>query len=103
MFPPNENRNEGTFGCSPGTNTGTRVRSHVPPERGHIRQNHPFMIPPFYLPVIVKHKNDLPKRSSPCFSRVFCPEDGFSKMTDRTEGVSSPSSARGFELFLTML
>ena len=33
MFPRNENRNKGTFGCSPGTKTGTRVRSHVPPER----------------------------------------------------------------------
>ena len=29
MFLQNENRNEGTFGCSPGT---TRVRSHVPPD-----------------------------------------------------------------------
>ena len=55
MFPRNENRNEGTFGCSPRTKTGTRVRSHVPserkPERGHIRQNHPFTKPPFCLPV----------------------------------------------------
>ena len=33
MFPRNENRNEGTFGCSTGTKTGTRVRSHAPPER----------------------------------------------------------------------
>ena len=36
MFP----RNEGTFRCSPGAKTGTRVRSHVPPdrkqERGHV-------------------------------------------------------------------
>ena len=44
MFARNENRNEGTFGCSPGTKTGTRVHSHVTPERklerGHIRQNH---------------------------------------------------------------
>ena len=31
MFPRNENRNEGTFGCSPGTRIGTRARSHVPP------------------------------------------------------------------------
>ena len=31
MFPRNENRNEGTFGCSPGTQTGTRVRSPKPP------------------------------------------------------------------------
>ena len=56
MFPRNENRNEGTFRCSPRTKTGTRVRSHVPPERkperGHIRQNHPFTKPPFHLPVI---------------------------------------------------
>ena len=59
----------GFGGCSPGTNTGTRVRSDVPPEqkigtrvrshvpperkpeRGHIRQNHPFTKLPFYLPV----------------------------------------------------
>ena len=37
MFPRNENRNKGTFGCSPGmktgTKTGTRVRSHIPPKR----------------------------------------------------------------------
>ena len=36
-----ENRNEGTFGCSPGTKTGTRVHSDDPPERkperGYIR------------------------------------------------------------------
>ena len=31
MFPRNENRNEGTFACSPGTKTGTRVRSPKPP------------------------------------------------------------------------
>ena len=41
MFPRNENRNEGTFACSPGTETGTRVRSDVPPERkperGYVR------------------------------------------------------------------
>ena len=57
----------GTPRCSPGTKAGTRnrtfprneawtrVRSHVPPERtperGHIRQNHPFRKPPFCLPV----------------------------------------------------
>ena len=37
---------------SPGTKTATRVRSHVPPERkperGHIRQNHPFRRLPFF-------------------------------------------------------
>ena len=53
MFPRNENRNEGTFGCSPERRTGTRVHSDVPPERkperGYIRQNHPFRKPPFYL------------------------------------------------------
>ena len=31
MFPWNEHRNEGTFGCSPGTKTGTRVDSPKPP------------------------------------------------------------------------
>ena len=40
MFPWNENRNEGTFACSP----------ERKPEQGYIRQNHPFTKPPFYLP-----------------------------------------------------
>ena len=31
MFPRNENRNEGTFACSPGTKTGTRAHSPKPP------------------------------------------------------------------------
>ena len=31
MFPRNENRNEGTFACSPGTKTGTRARSPKQP------------------------------------------------------------------------
>ena len=31
MFPRNENRNEGTFACSPGTKTRTRVHSPKPP------------------------------------------------------------------------
>ena len=30
-LPRNEDRNEGTFACSPGTKTGTRVRSPKPP------------------------------------------------------------------------
>ena len=47
MFPRNENRNEGTFGCSPGTKTGTRVRSHVPPERKTGTRAHSPK-PPFY-------------------------------------------------------
>ena len=55
MLHRNENQNAGRFGGSPGTKTGTRVRSHVPPERkrerGYIRQNHPLMKPPFCLPV----------------------------------------------------
>ena len=37
MFPQNENWNEGTFGCSP----------RRKPERGYVRQNHPFTKPPF--------------------------------------------------------
>ena len=31
MFPRNENRNEGTFACSPRTKNGTRVHSPKPP------------------------------------------------------------------------
>ena len=70
MFSRNENQNEGpgTFGCSPGTKTGTRVRSHVPPERkperGHVCHNHPFAKPPFYLPVNLNG----PDRQSPIAS-----------------------------------
>ena len=41
VFPRNENRNEGTFACSPGTKK---------PERGHSRQNHPFGKPSFSQP-----------------------------------------------------
>ena len=41
MFPKNENRNEGTFACSPGTKTGTRACSPKPPFK-----------PPCYLPRI---------------------------------------------------
>ena len=57
VFPLNENRKEGTIACSPGTKTGssgTRVRSHVPPERKpegeYVRQNDPFTKPPFLSP-----------------------------------------------------
>ena len=42
MFPRNENRNEDTFACSPGTKTGTGACSPKPP----------FYEPPFYLPMI---------------------------------------------------
>ena len=31
MLPGNENRNDGTFACFPGTKTGTRVQSPKPP------------------------------------------------------------------------
>ena len=41
MFPRNENRNEGAFGCSP----------ERKPERAYVCQNHPFAKPPFYLPM----------------------------------------------------
>ena len=48
-FPRNENGNEGTFG----TKTGTRVRTHVRPERQTGTRlhslNHPFTKPPFCL------------------------------------------------------
>ena len=51
MFPGTKNRNEGTFGCSPGTknrNKGTFGCSrYQKPERGYIRENHPFSKPPF--------------------------------------------------------
>ena len=53
-------RNEGTIRMlSRNEKTGTRVRSRVlperKPERGYIRQNHPFTKPPFHLPVISRN------------------------------------------------
>ena len=75
MFPRNENRNEGTFAKTtllrkppfylPMTLFGVDIRvvskrvvsADVPPERkperGYVRQNHPFTKPPFYLPVMI--------------------------------------------------
>ena len=82
MFPRNENRNKGTFAKTtlletalylPMTLFGVDKRvvskrvvsADVPPERkperGYVRQNHPFTKPPFYLPVTLitclKHLN----------------------------------------------
>ena len=75
MFPRNENRNEGTFAktthletalLSPNDPFGVDKRvvskrvlsADVPPERkperGYVRQDHPFTKPPFYLPVILR-------------------------------------------------
>ena len=48
LFPRNENRNEGTFACSPGTKTGTRGHSPKPP----------FYEPPSSLTVILKSSSD---------------------------------------------
>ena len=70
MFPRNENRNEGTFAKTALLETALLspsdsflvvskrvVSADVPPERkperGYVRQNHPFTKPPFYLPVRV--------------------------------------------------
>ena len=47
MFPRNENRNEGTFGCPPERKTRTRVRSDVPLERKTETRVHSPK-PPFY-------------------------------------------------------
>ena len=43
MFPGTKNRNKGAFGCSPAPK----------PERGHIRQNHPFTKPALLFPLDV--------------------------------------------------
>ena len=80
MLLRNENRNEGIFGCSPGTTSGTRVRSDVPPERkperAYVRQNQPCTKLPFYLgesnrpltPILLK---SIAIRL-PFLSRYFC-------------------------------
>ena len=92
MFPQKENRNKGTFrcspgtigtfGCAPGTKIGTSVRLHVtperPPERGHIRQNHPFTKPPFCLPVFFLRK-------SPIFFQFLGGAPGNSRKTPRMQ------------------
>ena len=57
----------GFGGCSPGTKTGTRVRSDVPPERkperGYVRQSHPFTKLPCYLPVKDISKSAMSKKN----------------------------------------
>ena len=50
MFPRNENRNKGTFACSPGTKIGTRVVCMFPRNEGTFAKtallgNHPFVNP----------------------------------------------------------
>ena len=77
MFLRNENRNEGTFGCSPGTRTrneGTFACSPPvqKPERGYIRQSHPFTKPPFYLPVICFLRKGLWRRWPPRGPKTPC-------------------------------
>ena len=52
MFPRNENRNEGTFACSPRNETGTGVRSHVPPGTKIGTRVHSAK-PPFYETAIL--------------------------------------------------
>ena len=97
MFPRNQNRNEGTFGCSPGTKTATRVRSHVDPERkperGYIRQNNPFTKPPFCLPVrfSLLFFVAIPLTRFACFCLLF---QGFGGL-----GKRNPYFFRGFSLF----
>ena len=55
----------GFGGFSPAPKTGTRVNSHVPryqkPERGHIRQNHPFTKPSFC-------------QKNLCVRKKYCPQ-----------------------------
>ena len=65
MFPRhrNENRNEGTFACSPGTKTGTRVRLHVPLGRKPGTRAHPPK-PPFYETALLS-PGDESQRQSP--------------------------------------
>ena len=50
MFPRNENRNEGTFACSPRTATGTRVHLPKPPFYETARLATPGLLPnPLFL------------------------------------------------------
>ena len=54
MFPWNDNRNEGTFACSPGAETGTRAHSPKPleqrkPERGFLPARLQKLVGEFFL------------------------------------------------------
>ena len=48
MFSTNENRNEGTFGCSPGTKTGTRAYTFACSPGTKTGTRVPSPKPPFY-------------------------------------------------------
>ena len=76
MFPRGENRNEGTFGCSPGTKTGTRVRSHVPKERklerGYVCQNHPLTKRPFLSPSAIRQRSTFRSYEEQPIPRMLC-------------------------------
>ena len=90
MFPRNENRNEGTFAKTTLLETAPLspseaflvvskrvvskrvVSTDVPPERkperGYVRQDHPFTKPPFYLPVSLRQSPPKPYSVGCCFS-----------------------------------
>ena len=58
MLPRNESRNEGMFECSPGTKTGMRIRSSVPPERKPEPRVHSPK-PPLYETIFVSPGENL--------------------------------------------
>ena len=69
VFPPNENRNEGAFGCFPGTKTGTRVHSLKPPshETGLLSPNDSYCL---------ENRKGTPQATSTpnTFSKMPCPD-----------------------------
>ena len=84
----------------PGTKTATR-HSDVPPERkperGYVRQNHPFTKPPFYLPVIFIDRPEVVMRNSVSTEGAtvrFHPEVVFS--TNSIVGISFSNILGGF-------
>ena len=77
MFPRNETGTRVRSDVPPERKTGTRVRSHVlperKPERGYIRQNHPFTKPPFYLLVKFQELSS----SKPSLQPILVPQLAF--------------------------
>ena len=93
MFPRNENRNEGTFACSPGTKTRTRVHSPKPT----LLRNRPFDCLPVsftgvYLVLYQAFLNLGFAKPMFCNSVLFTKTTGITKMTKMTKTTQTATS-----------
>ena len=105
MFPPNENWNEGTFACSPGTKTGTRARSPKPPFYEAALLSHGEKWASFQCGTVPQNVQGQRLSFQMVFFRAMCSKNGLgSKMSRRhklfentAEILSSVSGTRCFK------